>query len=134
MTHLRLTDRLGCNPVNVDDGDRLFEMLRVCAAAAAVPGQARTADLVPSAVNRIVERSQSDRRRSNLMDEHDRVIGGLRRTLMACVPQSPATQALSKALEDEDPIAYRQGLEALESEVRVADRAIRLDAVRITVE
>ena len=123
-----------CNPVDVDDVDRLFEMLRVCAAAAAVPGQARTADLVPSAVNRIAERAQIDRRRSDLKDEHDRVIGGLRRTLTACVPQSPATQALSRALEDEDPIAYRQGLEALESEVKVADRAVRLDAVRTTVE
>lgn len=123
-----------CNPVDVDDGDLLTEMLTVAAAAAKVPGRARTADLVPSAVNRIAERAQVDQRRADLRAEHDRVIGGLQRKLTACVPQSPATQALGAALTTEDPIAYRQALEALHSEIEHAEQALRLDAVRAAAE
>lgn len=123
-----------CNPVDVDDRDLLVEMLSVAAAAAAVPGRARTADLVPSAVNRIAERAQVDRRRADLRTEHHRVIGGLRRKLTACVPQSPATRALDAALDAEDPIAYRRALEALHAEIAQADQALRLAAARSAAE
>ncbi|MCP3860528.1 MAG: hypothetical protein GY704_12835, partial [Phycisphaeraceae bacterium] len=123
-----------CNPVNVDDGDLLVEMLRVASAAAAVPGRARTADLVPSAVRRIAERAQVDRRRSDLREEHERVIGGLRRAFTACIPQSPATQALDTALANEDPVAYRDALEALHVEIERAEQALRLASARSAAE
>jgi len=123
-----------CNPVDVEDRDHLVELLKVCSAAAAVPGRARTAELVPSSVNRVAERAQVDQRRSDLKDDHERVIGGLQRTLAACVPQSPATQAISAALADENPTTYRQALQALEQEVEMADQAVRLEAVRDAVK
>jgi very-short-patch-repair endonuclease/DNA polymerase III delta prime subunit len=123
-----------CNPVDTDDGDLLAEMLAVCAAAAEVPGPARTANLTPSAVNGIAERAQRDRRRSELLQGHERVMGGLRRTLIGCVPQSPATKAITEAVRNEDPITYRQGMEALDAEMRMAAEATRLNATRAAVE
>jgi len=119
-----------CNPVDVDTGDLLAEMLRVAAAAAEIPGRARTADLTPTAVNRIAERAQTDRRREDLAREYERVVGGLQRQLTACVPQSPATQAVASALQAEDTAAYRMAIEELARERSMADQATRLEAVR----
>jgi very-short-patch-repair endonuclease len=119
-----------CDPLDADDGDLLAEMLAVCAAAAQVPGPARTANLTPSAVNTIAERAQRDQRRRELLEERDRVIGRLHRTIVGCVPQSPATQSIAEAVRNEDPLAYRIGMEALEREVQMAGKAHRLDAVR----
>lgn len=121
-----------CNPVDVDD-DMLVQMLHVCAAAAAVPGRARSADLTPSAVNRIAERAQIDARRNQLREDHDRVIGGLRRKLAACVPMSPATRAIDDALASERPDEYRVAVEELGREREMADRAIRLERARARV-
>lgn len=123
-----------CNPIDTDGGDHLAEMLAVCAAAAEVPGPARTANLTPSAVNGIVERAQRDQRRSELLRDHERVLGGLRRTLIGCAPQSPATQAITEAVRKEDPIAYRLGMEALDNEMLMAAQATRLAATRVAVD
>lgn len=119
-----------CNPVDVDSGDVLAEMLFVAAAAAEIPGRARTADLTPVTVNRIAERAQTDRRRTDLADEYERVVGALQRQLTVCVPQSPATQAVAAALQAEDAAAYRLATEELVRERSMADEATRLDAVR----
>lgn len=123
-----------CNPVEVDDGDLLAEMLQVCAAAAEVPGQARTAALTPSAVNSIAERAQRDQRHAELLKDHHRVVGGLLRDLAGYVPKSPATLAIDEAVRAESPIAYRSAVEELQREVRMAEDALRLDAARTSVE
>ena len=122
-----------CNPVDVDSSDSLVGMLDVAAAAATVPGQARTADLTPSAVHRIADRAQIDLRRSELLEEYNEMIGGLRRRIAGCIPQSPATQAIDAALEAEDPAAYNRGLGHLAAEVEKASLADRLSEARAAV-
>ena len=122
-----------CNALDGRD-DLLAEMLEIAAAAAAIPGPARTSELTPSAVTSIAERVERDCRRARLLAEHDRVIGGLRRALVGCVPQSPATQAIAAAVRDEDPIAYRRAVVALEAEIRKAAEARRFDEARAALE
>lgn len=122
-----------CDPLESQD-DPLSEMLKLAAAAAAIPGPARTSDLSPSAVNRVAERAQIDGRRNELRREHDRVIGGLRRRLASCVPMSPATAALDAALQAESANDYRIAMDELERERQMADRARLLAEARQRIE
>ncbi|MGB3056501.1 MAG: AAA domain-containing protein, partial [Acidimicrobiales bacterium] len=116
--------RWHCDPLDVEP-DALVEMLGICAVAAAVPGRARSSDLTASSVRRLIERIEVDRTRVELLAEHTRVIGGLRRTLAGCVPKSPATTALDAALEAESSTDYRAAMDALEAEREMASRASR---------
>lgn len=123
-----------CDPVDVDEVDVLGDMLRVCIAAAQVPGRARTSTLTPRAVIGIAEKAQVDQRRAELRQEYEDIIGGMRRALAACVPQSPATQAIGTALEREDPAAYRNAVDRLAGERDQARQASKLSAAREVIE
>lgn len=114
-----------CNPQDAEQ-DLLVEMLRASAAAAAVPGRARTADLTQAAVRRIIDRVEVDTRRAELEEDHERVIGGMRRVLAGCVPKSPATSAVDVALATENAADYRAAMDELDRERTMAARASRL--------
>ncbi len=115
-----------CNALDVRN-DGLVHILETCAAAAAVPGEARSVELTPSSVNQIVEKIQTDNRRAELQADYERVVGRLNRALTACVPKSPATQAIEAALGSEDVVAYRSAIEELRREQDMADMARRLE-------
>ena len=114
------------NPLDVDD-DKLVTNLRLCASAAKIPGAARSFELTPSSVNQIIERAQIDKRREELKLEHERIIGGNLRILRGCEPMSPATSAITEALNSEDTAAYRLAITELEREKMMAEKANRLD-------
>ena len=115
-----------CNALDVGN-DVLVRILEICAAAAAVPGEARSVELTPSSVNQIVEKIQTDNRRAELQADYERVVGRLNRALTACVPKSPATQAIEVALGSEDVVAYRSAVEELRREQDMAEMASQLE-------
>ena len=117
-----------------DEPDLLARALHGCVIAAKIPDWARTSQLSAASLRDLVERIQTDVRRTDVINRHDQTVQRLQRELASCVPKSPGGQLLEQAIIDEDPINYAHAATVISDEQERARRAARLTELSARIE